>query len=144
MTQNITECDIKGKRNLSHKCHTLNGDTSANKAHHQGVMKEPDEADVSAGNNLRAWRKYRELTQTELAERIGTTASVIAMLEGGNRQLSPKWLRRLAPALGTKPGWLLEHDPFMLPTDLLRDWDDIPEENRAQALKVLSAFKRSA
>lgn len=107
-------------------------------------MREPDEADVSAGNNLRAWRKYRELTQTELAERIGTTASVIAMLEGGNRQLSPKWLRRLAPALGTKPGWLLEHDPFELPTDLLRDWDDIPEENRDQALKVLSAFKRSA
>ncbi len=128
----------------SPKIHRLRGDESRRQAHDKSTMKTPDEADVAAGNNLRAWRQYREMTQAELAEAVNTTASVIAMIEGGKRQLSPKWLRRLAPALGTRPGWLLEYDPFKLPTDLLRDWDDIPESNREQALKVLSTFKRSA
>lgn len=135
----ITECDN------ARKCesHGLRGDEPATRSHNR-PMKNPDKADLEAGNNLRAWRVYRQLTQQALADKIGTTASVIAMLEGGNRQLSPKWLRRLAPALGTTPGRLLELDPENLPTDILREWDDIPAPDRARALAVLQAFKRSA
>lgn len=128
----------------SQKVHRLRGDESSAPPHTVKAMRTPDEADLAAGNNLRAWRTFREMTQSDLADAVGTSASTIAMLEGGNRQLSPKWLRRLAPALNTRPGWLLEHNPFDLPTDLLRDWDDIPEETRPQALKVLSTFKKSA
>lgn len=128
----------------SPKCHDLRSDTKSRAPHNPGAMKTPDEADREAGNNLRAWRTYRKMTQAQLADAIGTSASVITMLEGGNRQLSPKWLRRLAPALGTTPGRLLELDPDDLPTDILRDWDDIPPENRDQARKVLQAFKKTA
>lgn len=101
-------------------------------------------ADMDRPNNhLRAWRKFRLLTQEELADAVGTTKAVISNLENGERGLSDKWLFRLAPALQTKPGTLLDHDPNDLPTDVLDTWAAIPEENRAQALRVLESFKRA-
>jgi DNA-binding XRE family transcriptional regulator len=42
------------------------------------------------------------LTQTELAQRIGTTQSAIARLEGGGVSPSLSTLRRYAEATGTK------------------------------------------
>src|SRR5687768_13320117 len=72
-----------------------------------------------AVNHLKAWREFRRMTQEELAEKVGTTGSVISMLESGNRGLSDKWLRKLAPALNTSPGHLLDHDPNDLPTDII-------------------------
>lgn len=100
---------------------------------------------MMAGNRnyLRAWREFREMSQEALAEKVGTTGSVISMLENGNRGLSDKWLRKLAPALGTTPGNLLDHDPNELPTDILDIWDHIPERDRAVARRVLEGFKRT-
>lgn len=95
-------------------------------------------------NHLRAWREYRRMTQTHLAEAIGTKGSVISLLESGDRRLSDKWLRRLAPALQTTPGHLLDHDPEDMPTDLLEIWAAIPEDRRAQAIQVLNTFRKSA
>jgi transcriptional regulator with XRE-family HTH domain len=74
---------------------------------------------------------------------VGTTGAVISLLEAGERKLSPKWLRKLAPALNTTPGFLLEHDPEDMPTDILDLWSAIPEEDRPQALRVLATFKRT-
>lgn len=91
-------------------------------------------------NHLRAWRHFRRLTQEALAEKIGTTKAVIGNLENGDRGLSDKWLRRLAPALGTSPGYLLDHEPEDLPTDILELWASIPEERRQLALEVLERF----
>lgn len=97
----------------------------------------------AAANHLRAWREFRHLTQEELADRVDTAGNVIGLLESGERGLSHKWLQRLAPALGTTPGMILDHDPNDLPTDVLDTWAAIPEENRAQALRVLESFKRT-
>lgn len=94
-------------------------------------------------NNLAAWRKFRHLTQEELAERVGTTKAVISNLETGARGLSDKWLRRLAPVLETSPGYLMDHDPNDLPTEVLDVWSAIPVEQREQALKVLQSFRRT-
>lgn len=104
------------------------------------MAKTPDPSDA---NYLRAWREFRHLTQDELAEKVDTTGSVISLLENGSRKLSPKWLRRLAPALNTSPGYLLDHDPNALPTDVLDIWASIPEGDRATALRVLESFKRT-
>lgn len=93
-------------------------------------------------NNLKAWREFREMTQEQLAEAIGTTASVISLIENGQRQLSLKWLQRLGPALSTTPGFILDHDPNDLPTEVLDIWGSIPEEAQQQALAVLKAFAR--
>lgn len=73
-------------------------------------------------NHLRAWREHRGLTQAQLAEIVGTEGSVISLLESGDRALSDKWLRRVAPALGTTPGILLDYDPNALGEEPLKAW----------------------
>ena len=83
-------------------------------------------------NYLRDWRDYRKLTQDDLAAAVGTTNSVISMLESGDRQLSAKWLRKLAPALGTTPGFLLDHNPYDLPNDILDIWNRAAPEEQKQ------------
>lgn len=93
-------------------------------------------------NKLRLWREYRRMTQEQLAEAIGTTAAVISLLESGKRRLSLKWLLKIAPALRTTPGFILDHDPDSLPTDILDIWADIPEQQQAQALEILKTFAR--
>lgn len=95
-------------------------------------------------NHLSAWREFRKMTQAELGEAVGTTGSVISLLESGDRRLSDKWLRRLAPALRTNPGALLEHDPNTLPTNILEVWADIPDERKEQALSILQTFRKAA
>ncbi len=81
------------------------------------------------------------MTQAKLAEAVGTTGAVISLLESGDRGLSDKWLRVLAPVLGTRPGHLLEIDPADVSTDILDIWSDIPEERRQQARDVLATFR---
>jgi transcriptional regulator with XRE-family HTH domain len=93
-------------------------------------------------NYLRAWREHRHMTQARLAEAVGTTGAVISLLESGDRGLSDKWLRKLAPVLGTRPGHLLEVDPEEASSDILEIWADIPEEQREQARDVLKTFRR--
>ena len=93
-------------------------------------------------NNLKAWREFRQMTQEQLGEAAGTTASVISLLESGNRRLSLKWLLKLAPPLNTTPGFILDHDPEDLPTEMLDIWASIPEDQQSQALAVLQTFAR--
>lgn len=92
-------------------------------------------------NYLKAWREHRRLTQAQLAEQVDTTGAVISLLESGDRRLSDKWLRRLAPALGIPIGWLLETHPDSIDNDVFEVWADIPESSRRQALDVLKAFR---
>jgi transcriptional regulator with XRE-family HTH domain len=92
-------------------------------------------------NHLKAWREFRHMTQARLAEAIGTTGAVISLLEAGERRLSDKWLRKIAPVLGTRPGHLLEIDPKDVSTDILDIWAEIPEDRREQARDVLKAFR---
>lgn len=100
------------------------------------------EVDKNAGpNHLAAWREFRKLTQEQLAEKVDTTPSQISMLETGDRGLSTKWLRRLAPALGTTPGHLLDHDPTTIDNDVFDIWMEIDKRDRAAALRMLRALK---
>lgn len=104
-----------------------------------------DEADQPIGaNHLRAWREKRRLTQEQLAARLEppTTGAVISLLESGDRQLSEKWLRRLAPALGTTPGHLLDHHPDDLPDTLIDAAIRVAPEHRQQVITILETFRR--
>lgn len=69
---------------------------------------------TEAANHLRAWRTREGLSQSELAEKVGTKASVISELESGVMQLSPKWLRKFAPIFRITEGQLLDFDPDQL------------------------------
>lgn len=58
---------------------------------------------------LVAARARAGLTQAEVAERMGTTQSVIARLEGGGRQPSMRTVQRYAKAIGCRAVVRLEH-----------------------------------
>lgn len=91
-------------------------------------------------NNLRAWREFRKLTQEELAEKVGTTAAVISLLENGQRGLSATWLHRFAPHLQVSAGFLLDHSPGDLTTDILQAWASVPEADQDKALAALRKY----
>ncbi|WPZ05633.1 helix-turn-helix domain-containing protein [Pelagerythrobacter marinus] len=94
-------------------------------------------------NHLRAWREYRGLTQAKLAELVGTNANMIGYLESGERGLSAKWLRKLAPALNLTPGHLLDHNPNDLPSDILEIWMSADSSVRRQISEVAKALSRT-
>lgn len=76
------------------------------------IVGVTDSSDKNGGpNNVRAWREHLEMSQEELAAAVGTSTSMIQYLESGERGLSLKWLRRLAPALKTTVPLLAEHHP---------------------------------
>lgn len=93
-------------------------------------------------NHLRAWREHRKLSQGELADLVGTTQSQIAHLENGERALSAKWLRKLADALKSTPGHLLDHDPQALPSDIVEIWLDATAEQRRQLIDMAHVIVR--
>ena len=60
---------------------------------------------------LKEWRKYRHLTQEQLADRVGWSVSNISQLEQGRQGYSQEGLEKLADALQCDPGHLLNVDP---------------------------------
>ncbi len=62
------------------------------------------EEEFTLATEIIALRKRLNLTQKELAERVGTSQPAIARVESGNyRNLSLSFLRRLADALEAVP-----------------------------------------
>lgn len=97
--------------------------------------------DQKPANNLRAWREFKKLTQEQLAEKAGTTGAVISLLESGDRGLSHKWLLKLAPLLGTTPGFLLDHDPKNIRTEFLEAAEQVDPKHHAQVIQILRTFR---
>ena len=111
---------------------------------HNGDMPDSDSQEPAGDPNLlRKWRKFRGLSQSELAEKVGTSHQVIGYLERGRTELSAKWLRRLADALDTTPGHILSVDPENTENDIIDIWSRIPERDRANAAKALRGFIRT-
>lgn len=103
------------------------------------------ESDKNGGpNHLRAWRLYRNnMTQEQLAEKVGTNANMIGYLESGERGLSAKWLRRLAAALDTTPGMLLDHDPNTLDSDVIDIWSHAGARERRQISEIAKTIVKT-
>jgi transcriptional regulator with XRE-family HTH domain len=95
-------------------------------------------------NHLKAWRKFRRLTQQQLADAVKppTSKQVIQALETGARGLSDKWLRRLAPALGTTAGHLLDYEPEQVAEDILDVWNRVPEERKSEGKEMLEIIAK--
>jgi len=60
------------------------------------------------GENLRAAREEREMTQEQVAERSGVQAGEISRIETGKRDPQVSTLLKIAKALKVPPGKLLE------------------------------------
>lgn len=95
-------------------------------------------------NYLKEWRRFRDnMTQERLAELVGTNANMIGYLESGDRGLSAKWLRRLAKALNTTSGMVLEHNPFELDSDVVDIWVRANERERRQISDIAKTLVRT-
>lgn len=98
-------------------------------------------------NRIREWRERRSMSQTELAESVGTTPAQINKLENGDRKLSPEWLWRLGKALDCLPAELLPHtfyrphlsDAEQRLIDLYRSLDDTEQVRWQKAFAAYCA-----
>lgn len=63
---------------------------------------------ANLGTNLREARKRLGLTQEQVAQRSGVHSTEISRIEAGKRDPQISTVRRLAKALGMKPGQLLD------------------------------------
>lgn len=103
-----------------------------------------DDQDKNGGPNyLREWRKFRGMTQQELAAAVETNANMIQYLESGERGLSAKWLRRLAPVLDTTSGMILDHNPYDLDSDMIEIWATASNREKRQIADVAKAIVRT-
>src|SRR5215210_2218324 len=77
------------------------GDIKGSRAHSPARRHGYEKADraIRLAVEIRALREKKGLSQRELAERVGTTQSAIARLEGGNISPSLPTLDKIAHAL---------------------------------------------
>lgn len=68
---------------------------------------EKEELMCIIGKNLQHYREKNNLTQEELAERVGISTSFCANLERGKKAMSIVVLRKLADALNVSVDYLL-------------------------------------
>jgi transcriptional regulator with XRE-family HTH domain len=100
-----------------------------------------EDQDKNGGPNyLREWRMFRRMTQQQLADAVGTNANMIQYLESGERGLSAKWLRRLAPVLDTTSGMILDHDPHTLDSDIIEIWATASNREKRQIADIAKAI----
>lgn len=90
---------------------------------------------------IKEWRKYRDLNQESLAERVGTTQETISRLERGDIAYTQPMLEALADALRCEPADLIMRDPTQ-PGSLWSIWDQIQPQERDQAMRVLETFTK--
>jgi len=62
---------------------------------------------MNIGDRVKIKRDFLGLTQTQLAERVGTSQQAIEQLEGGKTK-RPRYLPELSSVLGVSTKWLLE------------------------------------
>lgn len=71
---------------------------------HLGCRVHCGHNDGMLGNNIAQIRKAAGMSQTALAEAIGTTLNNLGKLERGDRRLNQDWINKIAVALGVEPG----------------------------------------
>ncbi|WP_395674725.1 XRE family transcriptional regulator [Inquilinus sp.] len=60
---------------------------------------------------IREWRKFRGLTQGQLAEMVGTSIANISRIESGQQGYTQDMLEAIARALGVSPGLIIGAPP---------------------------------
>ena len=86
---------------------TLKAELLANPSTRAAYAAQADE--FALARELIAARTQAGLTQADVAERMGTTQSTVARLEGGNAAPSLRSLQRYAQAVGRRAVVHLEH-----------------------------------
>jgi len=90
-------------------------------------------------NFLAKWRQKRELTQEQLADRVGTYKAQISNWEGGKRSLSFDVQTALAEALDIEPQDLFRDPDRPSADELLRNASPQVLNEAIEIIKVLVA-----
>jgi transcriptional regulator with XRE-family HTH domain len=91
--------------------------------------------------HLLEWRKHRDFSQEELADRVGTTAATVSRLENGKQPYTQPLLELLAEALRCEPADIIMRPPSAgAEADILRLVHDLPAADQERALGVLKAM----
>lgn len=109
------------------------------------TKQPPNPTDTFVGNKLKALRKERGLTQTQVGVALGLTFQQIQKYERGTNRISASKLHQLAEVLKVSPehffeGLEIRDNLIGFPT---RDYEKELSGN-SEALGLMNAFNRSA
>lgn len=90
---------------------------------------------------LKEWRKFRGLTQSQLAERLGLTQATIARIERGDIAYTQPVLEAMADALRCEPADLIMRDPGKSSAWALLQ--AIPDADHTKIIQILQAFTKT-
>jgi transcriptional regulator with XRE-family HTH domain len=90
---------------------------------------------------VRQWRKFKNLTQEQLAERIGVTPGTISQLELGRINYTQPMLEKLSEEFGCKPGDILNVDPTV-DKAMWSIWETLDVPARNQVAEIAETFQR--
>jgi transcriptional regulator with XRE-family HTH domain len=93
-----------------------------------------------ANHYIRAWRKHRQMTQAEFAERMGLSGGHIHKIEAGRVSYTQDLLERAAVVLGCTPVDLLMRDPAD-PAPILVIYQSLGETQKAQLVAIAKTLK---
>ena len=92
---------------------------------------------VNFGKTLRKLRVQSEMSQKDLAEKIGVTKSMISYYELSERMPSPDTLMKLANTFHVSTDYLLGRE-----TELILDVSDMPQEDVNLLETVAAALRK--
>lgn len=91
---------------------------------------------------LRAWRKHRDLTLEQVAERAGTTHATLSRVERGVHPYNQALLELLADIYNTDPASLLMRDPGS-PEAIFSIWDQLEPAAKSQVVEIAKTFRKA-
>lgn len=91
---------------------------------------------------VKQWRKYKDLTQEQLAERIGVTPGAISQLELGRVSYTQNMLEAIADEFGITPGDLLNVDPTREKA-MWSIWETLDVPARNQVVDIAKTFLKT-
>lgn len=91
---------------------------------------------------IREWRKFRDLTQDQLAERIGINRAYLSKIESGKRRYDQPFLEAAAEVLRCDVADLLIRDPTD-PEGIWSIWDALEPVQRSQVVEIAKTLKRT-
>lgn len=88
---------------------------------------------------IKEWRRYRGLTQEQLAARLEIDRTTVSKIESGKQEYSQGFLEAAAYAMRCEPADLIMRNPSQ-PSAIWSIWDSIPDAEKPKAIAILSTL----
>lgn len=95
---------------------------------------------------IRQWRRYRRLTQEQLAERISVTHGALSQLERGIINYTQPMLEAVADALDCTPGDLITRDPLNSNEmwSVIDTLNALAPEQRSSVISIIETLRKAS